>query len=445
MNSNRVGHGTPRASEFMRSQAEGKDLPPLRRKERTAQFSGLALIEQLYFGIGYKAAQEQMQRLLGGDSRPFAVSESGQASTSVHFSASDEGSLQDFSPPSHWNVAYSIQFARLRNKEKDDYLFYPGEQILIPVEGEIQYHFFWSPGGRTPERILLSQPVTKNSILRINPQIPHHAWSLHGDATGWYALRHAANSPAALVMDQTSASMAAHRPEERAEFGLADSASLRIRSSPNRRVRTDDLQKAGAYAMIVWGISGAVREARLRTGMTTTELAARMGIDPSTLSRLEEAKANVSIDMLLKVCRALHIGVADRLESGSWVYDVDTINSHPNVQDGAMLEAPIGYHALHPYLVRLPSNRRLSVATTADSDAEAVASWIVLEGKVLAHLPAQWGGRSVIVSAGSVIHFREPETIEIQALVDSKLVHIVHSRACRCKDQVAATLLEGSA
>jgi len=246
-------------------------------------------------------------------------------------------------------------------------------------------------------------------------------------------------------MDQESASMSAHRSEERAEFGLADTSSLRLRSSPNRRIRADDLRKAGAYAMIVWGISGAVREARLRTSMTTTELAARMGIDPSTLSRLEQAKANVSIDMLLKVCRALRIDLTDRLESGSWLSEMDRIDSPPNVQDAAMLGAPLGYHALHPYLVRLPSNRRLSVATTAGSDAEAVASWIVLEGKALVHFPAQWGGRSVIFSAGSVIHFREPETIEIQALADSKLVHIVHSRVCRCKDQAAATLLEGSA
>jgi len=166
--------------DFMRSQAEIKELAPLRRKGRTAQLSGLALIEQLYFGIGYKAAQEQMEHLLDGDSRPFAVSESGRATTCVHFSACDEVSLQDFSPPAHWNVAYSIQFARLRNKERDEYLFYPGEQILIPVEGEIHYHFFWTPGGRTPERMLLSQPVNKNSILRINPQIPHQAWALRG-------------------------------------------------------------------------------------------------------------------------------------------------------------------------------------------------------------------------------------------------------------------------
>lgn len=442
---NPFGHPPTGSGDFMRSQAEGKVPASSRKRGRATQFSGLALIERLYFDLGHQAAQDHLQRLLGADSRPFALSESGRASTCIHLSPSDEVLLQDFSPPAQWNVAYSIQFARLSNKVKDEYVFYPGEQLLIPVEGEIQCHFFWTPGGRAPDRTLLTQPVSQNSILRVNPQIPHHAWAIRRHATAWYVLRHATNSPAALVTDQESSAMAMPGSMERTEVGIAGASGSSMRSSLNRRMRADELRKSGSYAMIVWGISGAVREARLRAGMTITELAIRVGMDPSTLSRMEEAKANVSIEMLLNVCRTLHVGLADRLESGSWVYEQEVVNSHPNVAHEPMLDAPIGDHALHPYLVRLAAHTGLSAAATSESDAEAVASWIVLEGKVLMDLPPQLGSRSIVVSAGSVIHFREPGVVSIQAIVDSKLVHVVNSPVCGCRDRIAVSLLEGSA
>jgi transcriptional regulator with XRE-family HTH domain len=427
----------------MCSQAQGKAPASSRKRGRATQLSGLALIEELYFGLGQQAAQSHLERLLGADSRPFALSESGQASACIHLSPSDEVLPQDFSPPSHWNVSYSIQFAKLGNKEKDEYVFYPGEQLLIPVEGEIEYHFFWTPGGRAPDRALLAQPVNQNSILRVNPQVPHHAWALRGHATAWYVLRHATNSPAALVMNQESTSIIGHGSPEAARIGLADVSGLSIRSSLNRRARADDLRKSGAYAMIVWGISGAVREARLRSGMTTTELAFRVGMDPSTLLRLEETKANVSIEMLLKVCRTLHISLADRLESGSWAYEKETMDLHSKVEHEPMLDAPIGDHALHPYLVRLAAHKELAAPATSDSDPEALASWIVLE--VLMDLPPKLGSRPVIVSAGSVIHFRECGVVRIQALTDSKLIHIINSTVCGCRDRMAVSSLEGSA
>lgn len=98
-------------------------------------------------------------------------------------------------------------------------------------------------------------------------------------------------------------------------------SSVAIRTLLRRRVTEADLRKPGAYAMIAWGISELIRDARPKTGLTTTDLARQIGIDPSSMSRLEEAKANVSIDMLGKVCRALRIGMTEPMESGSWIYE----------------------------------------------------------------------------------------------------------------------------
>jgi ribosome-binding protein aMBF1 (putative translation factor) len=53
--------------------------------------------------------------------------------------------------------------------------------------------------------------------------------------------------------------------------------------------------------MIARGISELIRDTRQKTGLTTTDLANQIEIDPSSLSRLEEAKANVSIEVLSRV------------------------------------------------------------------------------------------------------------------------------------------------
>jgi transcriptional regulator with XRE-family HTH domain len=418
---------------------------PHRSQPRAYQASGLALIEQIYFQLGHRAAQGHLQRLLGVEKLPFAVSDSGPKSTCIHHSASDEISLQDFSPPPEWNVAYSIQLATFSNKEKDEFLFHSGEQLLIPIEGELQYHFFWTPGGHTPDRLLMSQCASRGSILRINPQIPHHAWALRGQARAWNILRHATDSPAALVMeDRDTASVSTPGSERDSESGLGRQRAPKT-SSINRRASADDLRKGGAYAMIVWGISNAIREARQRTGMTTTELASRVGMDPSTLSRIEEAKTNVSIEMLGKVCHALHIGIADRMESGSWMYERDVIPTHPTIEHKPLLNAPIGTHTLHPYSVNLVAKQRLSIEATSGTDPDAVASWIVLEGAVLMELPARFGSKPLIARGGSVFHFRQSGMVEMQTLEKSTLVHIVHSRMCGCRDRDVVSLLEGSA
>src|SRR5215470_8825519 len=107
-------------------------------------------------------------------------------------------------------------------------------------------------------------------------------------------------------------------------------ASLRV--PVRRRVTANDLRKPGAYAMIAWGISELIRDTRQKTGLTTTDLARQVGIDPSSLSRLEEAKANVSIEMLAKVCRVLRIGMTERMESGSWIYQREKIKTKGAVQ-----------------------------------------------------------------------------------------------------------------
>ena len=102
------------------------DFPP-RGKFKSAQPSGLALIESLYFGAGARAAQDQLQRLLGQDQslRPFSLSDTGLPSVGMDIVPSDEISYQSFSPPAAWNATYSLPKVRFGAVEKQEYVFHP--------------------------------------------------------------------------------------------------------------------------------------------------------------------------------------------------------------------------------------------------------------------------------------------------------------------------------
>ena len=407
------------------------------KKLKSAQPSGLAMIESLYFRAGPQVAQDQLQRLLGSEQsvRSYALCDTGLPSVGLDIVPDDEISYESFSPPASWNAAYSLQRIHLGDKEKDEFVFHPGEEILIPVKGDVAYHFFWSPGARPPERMLLSPAASKGTVLRINPQIPHHAWGAKGDAVAWLILRHTTNSPVALVMDQDSSSLAM-RPSDIFPSAVKDKeSSSSLRTPVRRRVTASDLSKPGAYAMIAWGISELIRDARQRTGLTTTDLARHVGINPSSLSRLEEAKANVSIEMLAKVCRALRIGIAERVESGSWIYERERFDQKRAAPDDHLLKAPLRPHFLHPFLLRFTEGEERVAATGRGTNPAQISSWILLQGTLLLGLPQGLGGKSVLLDAGNVMHFREHGNAVVQALQNSTVIQIVHSQVCECASQ----------
>jgi transcriptional regulator with XRE-family HTH domain len=407
-------------------------------KPKSSQPSGLALIESLYFRAGSQTARDQFQRLLGPNQslRPFVLCDTGQPSVGMDIVPEDDISYESFSPPAAWNAAYSLQRIRLGPNVKNEFVFHPGEEIVMPTQGEVNYHFFWSPGARPPERVVLSPLADEGSIVRINPQIPHHAWGSNDGATAWLFLRHTTNSPVALVMDHESSSLVLTRAGSAVRMKDQES-SLTIRAPLRRRVTETDLRKPGAYAMIAWGISELIRDARQKTGLTTTDLARQIGIDPSSMSRLEEAKANVSIDMLGKVCHALRIGMAERMDSGSWIYQREGMEAEI-ADKNHTLSTPRPTHLLHPQALRLSKGEHRTTSTGRGKEAGQLSSWIVLTGRLLVELPPTMGTKSVVLDTGNVLHFREHGEVALEALQDSTVVQVVYSRHCECKPADAA-------
>src|SRR5437868_3519050 len=60
----------------------------------------------------------------------------------------------------------------------------------------------------------------------------------------------------------------------------------------------------------------AIRDAREAVDLTQTELAARMGVAQSALSRIEAGRANITVDMLTRIATALGAPLSVKLGRG---------------------------------------------------------------------------------------------------------------------------------
>jgi ribosome-binding protein aMBF1 (putative translation factor) len=78
-------------------------------------------------------------------------------------------------------------------------------------------------------------------------------------------------------------------------------------------VAQQDRRRADLAVQLRAGI--AIRDAREAAGITQTELAMRIGVAQSALSRIEAGRTNLTLGMLRRIAEALGVGVA--LELGS--------------------------------------------------------------------------------------------------------------------------------
>jgi transcriptional regulator with XRE-family HTH domain len=412
-----------------------KDLKP--------SASGLALIESVFFGAGAKPAVDIFHRQLGDDYQcsAYALADTGQSCHGVNIRPEDEVTYADFSPPPAWNPPYSLQRIRLGAKEKCHFSFHGGEEIFIPSCGDVFYNFFFSAGGSPPHRTVLKISPKEVGAVRINPQIPHHAWGVEGGSEGWLVLRHSTDSPSALVIDHNSLPTLIEKPGGRRQRDQRVSVFR-----PARRLITEDeLRRPGTYVMIAWGISEAIRSARQKSSLSVSELAHMIGVDASSLSRLEDAKANVSIELLNKVCRALRIGIGDVVHSGSWTHDQCSVETKRSHHSTPALLISRSYHTMHLYFMRISPGPVRSTPTGHDAASSQMSSWILLEGRVLVELPGTMSKRSLLLDPGAALHFRGHETIQIKALRDARFAQIVHSHECHCVERTqSASVGSGS-
>jgi excisionase family DNA binding protein len=202
-------------------------------------------------------------------------------------------SYQNFNPPAFWETPYSILKVRFQPRAKDDFMFHLGEEFLAPVDGEVTYHFFWSGGGAPAARVVLDAPVQVGSIVRIDPQTPHHTWAA-GDrpAEAWMIMRDASNRAVSISVDP-------------------DASPRSDRSDISRRASADQLEDPSHYALVAWGLLERIRSHRERARLTMNGLASLV-ILPASRPVNQSVSRGVG-----KIGRFLQINVADLVPAQS--------------------------------------------------------------------------------------------------------------------------------
>jgi transcriptional regulator with XRE-family HTH domain len=97
-----------------------------------------------------------------------------------------------------------------------------------------------------------------------------------------------------------------------------------------------------------------LREFRTRRGLSLTEVAAKAEVTKGFLSLAERGKTNVSVPVLMRICDALGIGIADLFE----------YPSAPIVRSGAGAPLEMGGHGVREELLTPKSEQHIQVMHT---------------------------------------------------------------------------------
>jgi transcriptional regulator with XRE-family HTH domain len=392
-----------------------RDKTPDRRK-KTRSIGWLA---DIYFRDGRRAAQTALEAISPGDLlQNYRVVRKGEPAMRTTAEQQDRIRYETFAPPL-WAWPYSILRVRFDPAEKDRFMHHGGEEILLPIEGSVAYHFFCSAGSGAPTRTLLPEPVAPGSVIRIDPQVPHHAWAAGEEpAVAWMVIRDLTHNTAGTHLD------------------LPRDVSLEVQSS-GRQLSADELEHSERYALIAWGISDNIRIGRLGAGLTIRQLAAACEIDPAQLSRIENGSAasNVSLEVLLRIARCLGLEI-QQLLSAEFIdhhnpFKVATLDRACSPGKGSPLLCIPQQHFIHLHhwkvsegdTARLEKDRR---------GAGAQRSWIVLKGEAIFEIADPIAGiTKELVDRDSVMHIRNDASLEaIHALQELELLQVTYSSRC---------------
>jgi transcriptional regulator with XRE-family HTH domain len=205
--------------------------------------------------------------------------------------------------------------------------------------------------------------------------------------------------------------------------------------APPRRVSRQDLADPGRYALIAWGVAERLRVERERANLRIAQLAHACEIDPSHLSRIENADTNVSLDTLVRLARFLRISLSEMLSPPARCRDVGAL---PGLRRRArasgrqpVLSRELSPHLLHPVAWDAPAGFHGNLADATPPGARS--SWIVLDGRVIFEIPGLGPETTPeLLEAGSVIHFRRGAPASVNAMQDSRMLQVVCSVQCLC-------------
>lgn len=405
------------------------------RRARTSGVKTLQGLVDLYFASGFEAVKKELARefVMGAIDRCYWLSEEGKAVYRTDVGESKHLAFSNFNPPPLWQAPYSINLAYFRKPEHRVFrhLMYHGtEEILLPIEGEVQYCFFHSKGGEPAELKLLPKSVSGKSIIRINPQIPHSTAAVTEHAVAWMLFRDASNATARLVRSNMSPVSSKGRRSKRSDQDQL-SEGQRLVSGADLK---DTKKSRYRYALIAWGLAELIRNARLQSALSLDQLGKLVGLDRTSLSRLERGELNIRLDRLIAICNELDLDIATSIKASTWTHDMDTLPPLGRISTFvSLLNGPAKGHILRTFIFDLKKGQKTKFEVLHHSE---YSSWIAIRGRLIADVQAQEqrDRKSLIVNERSVVHFRSPDQerretarqpelyVEWQAIEDSRFL-----------------------
>jgi transcriptional regulator with XRE-family HTH domain len=386
-----------------------------RRKARS-----IGWLAEIYFRDGRDAAQTALEAVSPENLlRNCRVVRRGEQALRTNTEQRDRIRYQSFNPPL-WGWPYSILRARFDPVEKEKFMHHGGEEILLPTQGSVSYHFFWSAGDAEPTRKLLPNPLKPGGIIRINPQIPHHTWAAGEEsAEAWMIIRDLTDTTAGTHLD------------------LAADVRLEV-PPPRAQLTADELRQGERYALAAWGISEKIRLGRLRAGLSIRELATACQTDPAQLSRIENgaSSSNFSLEVLLRIARCLGLEIQQLLSDDSIdkrnPFKVERIDRTRQGGGARSVLCIPERHLLHLEHWSVPEGETIRLDQEDPEGSLAHRSWIVLKGEAIFNLVDPIAGTTKeLVDHDSVIHCRNHAGLtSFRALQDLKLLRVTHSAHC---------------
>jgi len=324
-------------------------------------------------------------------------------------------SYLSYSPPSLWQAPYQVHRASFDPVESPpDFMYHAGEELLAPIIGSIQYHFYWSAGGTPLHYDPATTLLTPGLIARVNPQLPHHGWLPQGyesQAQAWMVFGN--DIPTAISRDRRF-----------------QQSGGKLRP---RRVTAQQLDQEGYYGLIAWGLSDAIRLRRHAADLQLSELADVADIDRSYLLRIERGEANASLATLLRLAEALHIDVEGQIEQSTWQFAAGALwTDGPALKPRGVICGDAAFardHRLHTSSLMVNSG----VVPLPSLEAH-YSSWIVMDGSATATITTVDGATvetaTEELSTHAVLHLRGGAQVQLESRAQARLLGIHYLHEC---------------
>src|SRR5579871_3044055 len=117
----------------------------IEKKRQNRKLLTLASLEEIHFTEGFASVKAAFERVAEQRSNWMIVKPGNGVPSRRTDLAENSGIVyDDYSPPALWQPPYAVLLGTLAPKPRSDYITHAGEEIAVPIDGKVRFHFFWT-------------------------------------------------------------------------------------------------------------------------------------------------------------------------------------------------------------------------------------------------------------------------------------------------------------